>query len=269
MISSVRRSLAAGLAMLVASCGSGGGEGTGSGGSFDIDDDTLGMVAGVGLVAYIIFSDVLSPSTTEGPVQATRLFSGRGQFDPAAFATYGIVAFPSGPTSDDASRFRLFCEVFVGNLDPIEDGANPPSRQAVTVWPVLSTVTEDDYNLSLAEGCTRATQEYDATESRRVISAANAAGSDLSGRGPFFIAWSLGETYGTQRGQRLIYDMSKVTDATQARIHIQQWSREIAAGPTTWAGDWDGARRWIAIQRTMTNFGRPVDRILFGTQEAN
>lgn len=259
------------LAIAVTLCsGCGGGErGAGGGGSFDMGAFApLIVLAGVGAIAAMNSNDTLPPSTSDGPVEPTRLFASFSDLNPSKFATFGIVAFPTSPNSSDANRFRMFCEAYSTGLNWVDGGSAPASRQAVTVWPLTDKITYDRFTTTIEDGCNRALADYDVRIARQAIEAANARGAEFSGQGPFFIAWSLGETFlDNKEGQILAYDMSQVTDARQATTHVQQWSREISAGPDTWDGDWKGERRWIAIQRTFTNLGRPIDEILFESSQ--
>ncbi|MEJ8559919.1 hypothetical protein QTO30_00750 [Yoonia sp. GPGPB17] len=148
-----RRTLAASCIALTVGCGGGGGEGTGSGGSFDVDGGDSALILGAGALLAWFVIDQLAPNTSDTPVEATRLFAGSDQFAPSRFATYGIVAFPASGSSEDAGRLQLFCEAYAAGLNWIGESSAPPSRQAVTVWPLIDDVDPSDFRTTLDERC--------------------------------------------------------------------------------------------------------------------
>jgi hypothetical protein len=66
--------------------------------------------------------------------QATSVFVEPHDYPPREYGAYGIVAFPSAPTSNTRSRFIRVCEAYVATLPPASTATVPLDRQMVTVW---------------------------------------------------------------------------------------------------------------------------------------
>lgn len=92
-----------------------------------------------GLLAFSLFGCPL-PNTlpTSSGVKASRIFAGPGQYPPAEFAAYGIVAFRTLAAPDDRAHYELICEAYVRSLLHVSELDVPPAEQMVTVWPVDS-----------------------------------------------------------------------------------------------------------------------------------
>jgi hypothetical protein len=73
---------------------------------------------------------------------ATRAFAGPYEIPPDDISAYGIVAFPTLPTSADEQRYMWVCEAFVSALQSEGEAreSRPEARQMVTFWPMSGHV---------------------------------------------------------------------------------------------------------------------------------
>jgi len=142
------------------------------------------------------------------PPVARRTFAGPRQFRPSDFEVYGIVAFSAAPTTANFSRFMMICEAFMQGISPVSAEAPVTSSFALTVWPLVEEVSDEQIGSRLREACTEATNLYDANASREVIDDAIQLGQPMQGRGPFLIAWNSGDQLSTETRQVALLDMS-------------------------------------------------------------
>ncbi|WP_322890531.1 MULTISPECIES: hypothetical protein [unclassified Yoonia] len=177
-----------------------------------------------------------------GAMIARRVFAGPSQFNPANFDVYGVVAFPSAPTSANRSRFVMICEAFMQGISPVSETDSARANLALTVWPVQKEITDQQIGFRLTEACTNATDLYDAKTSRDVIDAANRSGQNVDGRGPFLIAWSPGAQFTNEARYIAFIDMSRVNRPSEAIERIREWRRLVVSEPETWEQRWSAGR---------------------------
>lgn len=182
--------------------------------------------------------------------RASRLFAGPGQFPPADFAAFGIVAFPARASSADRDRHLMLCEEYVAVLPRPDELGLPVEQQMVTVWPVAESSIADDLN-AMAEPCPDAVRHYALPAAVRAIRDAGEAAILVGRRGPFLLAWAPGGQKGEQDAVVLMSDLSDVTNAEQARTIFTLWREDIESNPELWESGWDiealrtGIRLWV------------------------
>jgi hypothetical protein len=170
----------------------------------------------------------------------SRMFAGPGQYPPREFKAYGVVAFNSLPTDADKDRYGMICNAYVSSLLYFKDVQAPLEKQMVTVWPIdnkdvaLKVSTE-----SREKVCADAVPHYGLSIAQGAILAARRNTSDLTGRGPFLLAWSPGATEGQTNVLVLVSDMSDVINNDQAKQILEEWERDITENPTLWDNGWN------------------------------
>jgi hypothetical protein len=180
-------------------------------------------------------------------VRASRIFAGPGQFPPSNFLAYGIVAFQALPTDKgEISRYETICKGFLAAIPTsnalIKYGVKT-SQQMVTVWPVNNNNLADSLNpkADLNSQCLQAIRSIDLVASLSAIRSARAIvpNSDLSGRGPYVIAWAPAKLAGKPRASVLVLDLSSVTTSAQAVDMFRVWAEKIEKNPALWRRGWD------------------------------
>lgn len=131
--------------------------------------------------------------TGGGLVAASRIFSGRDQYPPRGFAAYGVLAFRSWASPENLSRHLMICNAYVSGLPRAYDLEVPRSAQMVTVWPIDSDAEAANLNREPRNMvCDSAVKHYGLVTSLQALKEAEFAGADISGKGPFLLAWSPG-----------------------------------------------------------------------------
>jgi hypothetical protein len=200
-------------------------------------------------------------------VVASRLFAEPKQYPPEDFAAYGILAFRSRASTHDRDRHLLICEAYVASL-PHESELNVDiADQMVTVWPVDSGASAAALNRMPREGiCDKAIDSYGLALALQAIGDAELAGMDLSGIGPFLLAWSPAADKGKRDALVLVADLSDVTTYRQVQELLQGWSREIEQDPLLWRRGWDLEAVRLEIRLWADRYGSRI-LALFGATE--
>jgi hypothetical protein len=192
-------------------------------------------------------------------ITASRLFAGPSQYPPENFAAYGIVAFPSRATSSDRERHLMICEAYVGSLPHATELAVPIEVQMATIWPLDSNSVAADLNdrgsRQPAAICETAVQAYGLAMAQQALHDAATAGVDVSGRGPFLLAWSPAAEKGESDAVVLKVDLSGVTTSAQTLELFQGWRTDIEGSPELWADGWDIDDLRITIRQWVDRFG--------------
>lgn len=166
--------------------------------------------------------------------RATRLFAGPGQFPPAKYAAYGIVAFRALSGPSDREHYLDICRAYLNAIPPVPPDL-PEAQQMVTVWPVASEVMARDLNAtSAAQKCERAVDNYDLSLARDFIRKAKIQGVEIDGVGPYLLAWAPTANIGRPDAVVLVYDLSGIPDYEGAVRMMMSWVEDIESDPTIW-----------------------------------
>jgi hypothetical protein len=209
-----------------------------------------------------------APVSTPPPtvvVTASRLFAGPGQYPPEEFAAYGILAFRSRATSQDRDRHLIICEAYIAGLPHASELRVEPAEQMVTIWPADSDEDADELNrMARTDVCGAAIDNYGLTASLQAIKEAEATKqADLSGIGPFLLAWSPSSEKGNKDALVLVMNLSGVTTYGQAQQILAEWSRDIERNPELWRDGWDIEKVRLEIRLWVDRYG-PQILTLFG-----
>jgi hypothetical protein len=211
-------------------------------------------------------STVFRPSMLS--VRASRVFTGPEQYPPKDFAAYGIVAFRSAPTDYDRHRFLLVCEAYSASLPHTHDLPNVPrDEQMVTVWPVTSVQTADGLNACYQHknvACEGAVAKYNLVIARQAILEAERAGVEVSGRGPYLLAWSPAATKGNKDALVLVANLSNKTTYDDVRDVFVWWAEKIEQNPELWKEGWNLQKVRVAIREWADKFGPTILSLVTG-----
>ena len=203
-------------------------------------------------------------SNVSGPVQRSglvpsRAFSGPANFPPTEFAGYGLFAFPADPRSNPA-RFLMFCKAFATELVSVEENLQagiPKNRQMATFMPLNSQEkAQQAERAPIDHSCKIAAENYGLAQAQQAIRDANLAAKtdglgQLTGRGPFLLAWSPGAEKGKKDAIVLAADLSNVESKEQAQDDLSRWRDDIQQNKDLWRRGWNlvilktEVRRWI------------------------
>lgn len=173
-------------------------------------------------------------------VTASRAFSGPHEFPPVDFAAYGILAFPALATSVSRARHLMICESYVASLEPSDRLKIPPERQMVTIWPVTSSKLAVELNSKERQHvCEVAVDNYDLLTGQISLQHAQIANADVSGIGPYLLAWSPSSDKGKPDVLVLQVDLSDVTTDEQVIDIMRDWRRDIEQNPDLWPDGWN------------------------------
>ena len=192
-------------------------------------------------------------------IRATREFVTPSQLPPDDFAAYGLVLFKSLATSHDIARHKLICEAYLASLPEVGELQVPTREQMVTVWPIASPEAADDlatlprdaicdaavahYSLAYALDTLERLREYDTVYGTY----------DLSGVGPFLVAWAPGSKVFDTSSIALFLDLSDVDTPEQAQHEFDLWRTRIQSNPDLWR---DGFQRESLLTTIRTFFDR-------------
>lgn len=225
----------------------------------------LGVLAGLVLAACQAMEPGDVSKSANGAdsrlsVTATRIFAGPGQYPPAEFKAYGILAFPARATSATRARHIYICEAYLGRLPHTSEAAVPRAQQMVTVWPVRDSELAGDLNAITQEAstCAEAVDGYGLVTAQAAIKDAQAAGHALDGRGPYLLAWSPAHDKGKANVPVLVADLTNVSTAEGAQNMLNKWAQDIEKNPQLWNDGWDLEKIRLAIQLWVDRFGRDV-----------
>lgn len=192
----------------------------------------------------------------------TRVFEGPfalGDKSGGKFKAYGLVAFSTRATQSDKERHLMICEAYTASLPHISESNVDSSQQLVTVWPVTSI----DVSLLLnraprLEGCEYAVHNYDLITSLSAYADAELAGADLSGTGPYLLAWSPHSQKGKVGSQVLVTDLSTVTTTEQALSVFRDWRNDIQLDTSLWEKGWNLEKLRLKIQQWADRYGEQL-----------
>lgn len=191
---------------------------------------------------------------------ASRQFAGPTQFPPTDFAAYGILAFPAVASIErEQARHVNFCNAYLSVLQHTSKVPLPRGQQMVTVWPIESDRTAKRLNLLSRElVCIEAISAYGLTISQQAILQAKNAGVDVSGRGPFLIAWAPPQTKGLKDAIVLHLDLSAFEAQENVTDMIRYWSERIVQNRDLWLSGWDAELTRIEIRNWADRFGSNI-----------
>lgn len=206
-------------------------------------------------------SSVESSAEKLSTVRASRIFASPNRHPPTEFAAYGILAFRSRPSPFNRDRHMMFCHAYLAVLPHASELAVPRSEQMVTVWPVSSDEASALLNLlstqinRLQIACQMAVEDYGLVIAKQALKDAEMSGRNLSGGGPYLLAWSPSADKGKPDALVLVSDLSDITTYEQAQERFLAWSRDIESDPALWARGWDVERLRVRIRSWVDKYG--------------
>jgi hypothetical protein len=190
-------------------------------------------------------------------VMPSRAFLGPHDIPPRQFAAYGIVAFPQRSTPQTERRHLSICQAFLASLPDTSEINIPPSDQMVTVWPVDSetVVTELSYG-TVGSICQLAVARYHLPSALLALREARTDSSvNLSGDGPYLLAWAPSSEKGKSSAIVLIYDLSNNVTPEQYAASFRAWRNDIERKPELWRHGWSVADLRSAIRNWADRWG--------------
>jgi len=167
-----------------------------------------------------------------GQIVPARLLLRSADIPPPGLGGYGIVAFTALPTSESKDRLNRVCEAYTHSLPRQQSLPRTVALrdQMLTIWPI------DDPNASaaLADNCAYLTSHYDLYGGQAAIRDAGRQGINLSGRGPYLIAWSPSQNRGVPDKIVLVYDLSDYSSQASFDTMFAFWQNAIIANPSLW-----------------------------------
>jgi hypothetical protein len=165
----------------------------------------------------------------------SRIFSGPNQYQPTSFRAYGVVTFPYLPSVENRGRFLFICDAYFSTLPHSFEIGKSHKKQLVTVWPIDSDDVADHLNATRrGNSCDIAISHYGLVAAKRSLNDARFAHVDVSGIGPFLLAWSPSADKGKPEARVLVMDLSDVTTFDQAQKVFLRWSLDIEQNPELW-----------------------------------
>lgn len=227
---------------------------------------TISANSAVDLGNVVVIDGLNAPTSLGLPdILPTRTFSGPQLFPPAAFAAYGILAFPTRPIVDaDVQRFIMFCQAFVATLPRTSEVSTPLGDQMVTVWPLTSDAAASGLNKVSGDPCKKAVESYGLVIAQSAINEARLTGIDVSGPGPFLLAWSPSAKKGDKDAIVLVVDLSDVQTDAQAKAKLAVWVKEIVDKPERWRGGWTVEGMREAAKLFVDNLGTSIYNTIKG-----
>jgi len=150
------------------------------------------------------------------------------------------LAFPAKATTQTRPRQLFICEAYIASLPRSASLSAPPEKQMVTIWPVNSQQLADKLNSSEPQSvCDTAIDKYDLNTSLQALHDAENAGANVSGRGPYLLAWSPASDKGKPDVLVLRADLSDVINSEQALAILRGWRKDIEQDPTLWKNGWN------------------------------
>jgi len=196
-------------------------------------------------------------------IVATRHFAKRADFPPQKFAGYGIVAFKSLATPGDRDRHIHICHAFFASLIDSGSSGTAVDKQMVTIWPIIDDYDDDALDglntQALQDGmCDDAVQNYDLVMANVALRQAERAGGDISGAGPFLLAWAPGETKGRTDTVVLIADFSDVESEDDAKEAMQIWKDDIEGDQELWNKGFTLVKLRAKMRRMVDKYGESL-----------
>ena len=150
------------------------------------------------------------------------------------------MAFPQRSTPQTERRHISICHAFLASLPDTSEINRPPSDQMVTVWPVESETVASELSHRTGESiCQLAVTRY---HLRSALLALRQAKTDkainLSGEGPYLLAWAPSSEKGKSSAIVLIYDLSNDVRPEQYAASFRAWRNDIERKPELWRHGW-------------------------------
>lgn len=198
-----------------------------------------------------------------GEIRASRLFAGPEDYPPSEFAAYGILAFKSRASSYDRERHLTICDAYISSIRAFDEIPTPLNAQMATVWPVTSSdLANRLMRTPSGQICQSAVDEYGSVAADRALRHAALAGADLTGLGPYLLAWSPSAKKGEVDAIVLIADLSNVHDYPSALEVMLNWVRDIERDPSVWSSGWSLEKLRLTVQRWFDRRGSQLLHIV-------
>ena len=211
-------------------------------------------------------------STIEYKIRSSRLFGTHNQYPPNGFSAYAIVAFSSSATSESMSRYTAICEGYLNTLVAskrlVKENQVLRSSQFATIWPLLKIQMAEELNDNFAprnSTCSDIVGSIDLLMSREAIQRAeNHLDEELTGDGPYLLAWSPGQRYDDVSDDVPVFvlDLSDVRNAQQAANAFNFWSRKIEKDPGVWEDGWSFERLKLKVEWWVSRYGSEIVRFI-------
>ena len=203
--------------------------------------------------------------SSELPLRSSRAFLEPHNFPPQEYAAYGILAFSALSTTASRPRLVIICEAYIASLPHTTELGVPSAKQMVTVWPVVSKTLADELNNALTQAsCGKAVDHYHLATGLTALGHAEMTGEDVSGDGPFLLAWSPSTKKGETDTLVLILDLSDLTTSEQAISIMRDWRDRIEQDTSLWDNGWSTERLRVKLQFWADKYGPGVLKILGG-----
>jgi hypothetical protein len=204
---------------------------------------------------------------TNSEILPSRMFAGPQQYPPREFKAYGILAFNSGPTQSDKSRYDMFCDAYTKSLVHYTTVKAPFRQQMVTVWPIDTDDLANQLNIAPLDGvCAKAVPRYGLFAAQTALASARGQKNILTDRGPFLLAWSPGTAVGEPDAVVLISDLSDVINNEQAKQVFTQWALDIHDNSGLWNKGWNEDKLRLIIRLWADKWGSKILATI-GTKE--
>ena len=204
----------------------------------------------------------------EPALRSSRAFLEPHDYPPQEYAAYGILAFSALATPVSRPRLVIICEAYIASLPhttELTELGVPPAKQMVTVWPVVSKTLADKLNNALTQAsCGNAIDHYHLATGLTALAHAEITGEDISGDGPFLLAWSPSTRKGKTDTLVLIMDLSDLTTSEQAISMMRDWRDRIEQDTSLWDNGWSAERLRVKLQFWADKYGPGVLKILGG-----
>lgn len=206
------------------------------------------------------------PASAPGAaIRASRIFGGPDDYPPSDFAAYGIVAFKSRATPHDRDRHLLICQAYVASIRSSRELDLPINAQMVTVWPIATGELASEMQARPEHDiCQDAVDHYGSISAEIALREAAMAGVDVSGLGPYMLAWSPATEKGEGDAIVLTADLSEVNDYAAALAVMLAWVRDIESDPSMWSEGWAIDRLRLATQRWFDRKGSQLLQVVIG-----
>lgn len=167
-----------------------------------------------------------------GQIVPARLLLRAADIPPRGIGGYGIVAFTALPTSVSRDRLNRICEAYTHSLPRQQSLPRTVALrdQMLTIWPI----DKPDAPPARADNCPYLTSHYDLYGGQAAIRDADRQGIDLTGRGPYLIAWSPSQNRGVPDKIVLVYDLSNYSSQASFDTMFAFWQNAIIANPSLW-----------------------------------
>ncbi|MDX0760199.1 hypothetical protein GOD62_30530 [Sinorhizobium medicae] len=202
----------------------------------------------------------IAANSTDSDRLATRIFAAPEEYPPTEYAAYGIIAFRSLPSPADKVRYHQICLAYYNTL-PASPPQFPEKQQMVTVWPVTSAKASKKLNepQPADKACETALSDYNLPLGHKAIRAAKIQGKDVDGIGPYLLAWSPSEEYGTDKAVILVADFSNVDTYELAQRIMVAWVNDIESDPKIWEEEFTIERVRSKIKMLVDRYGAEIE----------